>query len=456
MEKATSAKPPWTKPQWQRREKPVSLPEHLTFAEWRADSPTELQAAKERITALEATNRWELLKKMVNPYEMVYTHEDIHFHPSVAVIKPLSRSYFKLIEMLDVLQFFERLPKQTPKIRTAHIAEGPGGFIQAIADLTERNKKILQIATAMTLKPTDQHVPGWRRASGFLHHHREVRLHYGADGTGDVYKVANQDSFVEAAGTGINLFTADGGFDFSVNYGIQEQRVFNLLVCSATTGLRCLSQEGCFVLKLFDVFSESTMILTALMARCFSEWTLYKPAMSRPCNSERYFLGRGFKGLPPLILKALMEIQEHAARDLYPRGAAEVLSSEELAYMKVHVSETTVEQLHSIGLAEHFADHSEEWYSTQLPRDFATSLAWCQKFRVPYQTTKPSSVCPVVYTSAPAVSQQSPLPGDDLNCLVPSGPTSSTSYLDCSDQSYPLKPSQKDGDNHEQTQGAAP
>ena len=456
MEKATSAKPPWTKPQWQRREKPISLPEHLTFAEWRADSPTELQAAKERITALEATNRWELLKKMVIPYEMVYTHEDIHFHPSVAVIKPLSRSYFKLIEMLDVLQFFERLPKQTPKIRTTHIAEGPGGFIQAIADLTERNKKILQLATAMTLKPTDQHVPGWRRASGFLHHHREVRLHYGADGTGDVYRAANQDSFVEAAGTGINLFTADGGFDFSVNYGIQEQRVFNLLVCSATTGLRCLSQDGCFVLKLFDVFSESTMILTALMARCFSEWTLYKPAMSRPCNSERYFLGRGFKGLPSAILKTLTEIQQHAARDLYPRGVAEVLSSEELAYIKSHVSTTTAEQLHSISLAEHYANHPEEWYSTQLPHDFATSLAWCQKFRVPYQAMKPIAVCPVVYTSVLAVSPQSQLLGDDLNCLVPSGPALSTLCLDCSDRTPPPTQSQKGEDNHEQTQAAAP
>ena len=87
---------------------------------------------------LEASNRWELVKKMVNPYEMVYTHDDPYFHPSITIIKPLSRSYFKLIEMLDILQFFERLPKQNPKFRTAHIAEGPGGFIQAVVDVAER------------------------------------------------------------------------------------------------------------------------------------------------------------------------------------------------------------------------------------------------------------------------------------------------------------------------------
>ena len=165
----SALKPPWINIEWQKRIlEPV--PE-LSFGPWRDKQPEELQTAKNRISALEQTHKWELVKKMVNPYEMVYTHDDPHFHPSIAVIKPLSRSYFKLIEILDVLQFFEGLPKQAPKIRTAHIAEGPGGFIQAIADLSERYKKTVQQATAMTLRPTNQRVPGWRRASSFLHHH---------------------------------------------------------------------------------------------------------------------------------------------------------------------------------------------------------------------------------------------------------------------------------------------
>ena len=148
--------------------------------------------AKAKITALEASRRWELIKKMANPYEMVYTHEDPAFHPSISMIKPLSRSYFKLIEMLHVMQFFEELPKQNPKLRTAHVAEGPGGFIQAVVELASRHKKLLSKATAMTLRPTDPHVPGWRRAAGFLHHHKEVKLIYGADNTGNVYNMENQ------------------------------------------------------------------------------------------------------------------------------------------------------------------------------------------------------------------------------------------------------------------------
>lgn len=449
----TTVKPPWLSPQWQCL-KHVECPE-LTFGPWHVDAPPALQAAKERISVLEATNRWELVKKMVNPYEMVYTHEDPNFHPSIAVIKPLSRSYFKLIEMLDILQFFERLPKQTPKIRTAHIAEGPGGFIQAVVDITERNKKILQTATAMTLKPTDQRVPGWRRASPFLHNHQEVRLHYGVDGTGDVYREANQDSFVVAAGH-VNLFTADGGFDFSINYDIQEQKVYNLLVCSATTGLRCLATGGCFVLKLFDICSESTMILIALMGRCFTEWTLYKPALSRPCNSERYFLGRGFKGLQPQMLKSFLEIQRQALEDSYPVNAAAVLSPEELSYIESNGRKTTQDQLSAIEIAEKWAENTDAWYTDQLPRDFQTSLTWCQKFRVPYSVTQPRAVNRVVYTSARVSSQLRLLPGGGSSSLHPSGPSEQALSVDCSGHSLHAGSCQTDGDSHDKTLGAGP
>ena len=388
---------------------------------------------------------------MANPYEMVYTHDDAHFHPSIAIIKPLSRSYFKLIEILEVLQFFEKLPKQTPKICTAHIAEGPGGFIQAIVNTTERNRKILEVATAMTLKPTDYHVPGWKRASTFLHNHQEIRLHYGADGTGDVYQRANQDSFVGVSGSYVHLFTADGGFDFSINYDIQEQKVFNLLVCSATTGLRCLRMNGSFVLKVFDICSESTMILIGLMGRCFAEWTLYKPALSRPCNSERYFLGRGFKGLSPQLLKALYEFQTQVANKLYPTGVANILSLNEISYIHENVRITTAKQLAAIEIAEQYAINLEVWYSTQLPIDFQKSLFWCQTFRVPYTIKRPVNVTRAVYTSEPNVSLQLRLPDDDSSTLAPSVPSGPALSEDCSGHSLQIESSQTDVDSREKT-----
>lgn len=387
------SRPPWIQAQdlWQSSIKAPLQPIVSFSDKWQEYVPASITEAKGCIAALEASRRWELAKKMVNPYEIVYTHEDPLFHPSISIIKPLSRSYFKMIEMLSVLQFFERLPKQQPKVRSAHVAEGPGGFIQAVVDVCQRNRRVLENATAMTLKSTEQHVPGWRRAAAFLFHHREVRLHYGEDNTGNVYHVANQNSFVKVVKPGAHLFTADGGFDFSVNYDFQEQNVFRLLVCSSIIGLKSLIQDGSFVLKLFDIFSEHTKVLLGLLGRCFKEWTLYKPALSRPCNSERYFLGRGYIQCKPSI-DALVAINEALNEGKYPLMSEELVTTTAAEYIERHVTATTELQVQAIKKAEEYANHPEVWYKNQLPRDFVKSKAWCQQFRIPSTQQEPSPV----------------------------------------------------------------
>jgi hypothetical protein len=103
----------------------------------------------------------------------------------------------------------------------------------------------------------------------------------------------------------IHIFTADGGFDFTGNYLAQEANIFQLLLASVTTGFQCLAKESLFVVKLFDCFSTATLQLMSFMASCFEKWTLYKPASSRPCNSEQYFIGTQFRGVRTEELAAL-------------------------------------------------------------------------------------------------------------------------------------------------------
>jgi 23S rRNA U2552 (ribose-2'-O)-methylase RlmE/FtsJ len=420
-------KPPWegTEKQWQPRLSGVGwtasgAPAGLlaTFSPWKEEPSAPLLDAKEKVAALDKQKCWELLKKMVNPYEMIFTHEDPHFHPSLSLMKPLSRSYFKMIEMLDVLDFFPRVAKTVPNVRTGHIAEGPGGFIQATLDVAERYNKRVKQATAMTLRPTDSYIPGWRRAASFLHNHKEVKLHYGADDTGNVYNPHNQDSFIEATSPGVHLFTADGGFDFSSDYAMQEQSVFRLLACSVYVGLRCLVSDGALVIKIFDSFSESTEILLACMARCFKEWMIYKPAMSRPCNSERYFLGRGFVGLNPQIRQLLEQMCGAAGADRFPVGLA-FLQSEGgqvfTEYLAQQQAASVGHQLQSLSRSLYFANHISDWYTKQMPIDFQTSLQWCNRFKIPTSLKTAAAVtppatwscrCPAGDTSMPAADPQ--------------------------------------------------
>ena len=78
-------------------------------------------------------SKWYAYKGLLNPYELVHVSSNrMRIHENVAAALPLSRSYFK---MWELLHDFDLLPDASyaGSIRTAQFAEGPGGFIEAVA-----------------------------------------------------------------------------------------------------------------------------------------------------------------------------------------------------------------------------------------------------------------------------------------------------------------------------------
>ncbi len=73
------------------------------------------------------------------------------------------------------------------------------------------------------------------------------------------------------------------------------------------------------IVKLFDIYSEHTQLLVAIVGRQFQSWGLYKPATSRPCNSERYFIGKGFVNVGHSV-QLLTQIEAAIETGLYPSG----------------------------------------------------------------------------------------------------------------------------------------
>jgi hypothetical protein len=242
------------------------------FDEFEDNIPNELISKKEEINSFEQEHKWELAKKLANPYEMVYTQEEKFPYPNISLIKPLSRSYFKMVEMLYIIKFFEELPKDIQMIRSAHIAEGPGGFIQAFIDVSEQFRRKIKKINAITLKSEKHYVPGWKKASNYLKKYSNIiNISYGKDGTGDIYIKENQEYFISEITNKVHLFTADGGFDFSIDYCKQEKDIFHLLVSSFYIALKILTINGTCIIKLFDTYSISTQLLLSLCGSCFKE-----------------------------------------------------------------------------------------------------------------------------------------------------------------------------------------
>lgn len=296
-------------PRWTR----VACP--LVYGPWSA----RLRETKAALDHPPYQRKWYAYKGLTNPYELLHVSSSrARMHENVATGLPLSRSYFKMWEMLHD---FDLLPNDAVHrpLRTAHFAEGPGGFMEAVAHYRERqcattdtrssasihaHARTNDTYTGITLRSTRRDVPGWGKSKRLMAEYPQIRLHYGKDHTGDLYKVANITEFARCAGRNeCALVTGDGGIDYSVDFAHQEPLSFRLLLCQVYGAWLTLRVGGAFVCKFFDTYEPFTVELLWLVALSFDVVHVVKPHTSRPANSERYVVAKGFRGVPNAVLE---------------------------------------------------------------------------------------------------------------------------------------------------------
>ena len=76
---------------------------------------------------------------------------------------------------------------------------------------------------------------------------------------------------------------------------LQEAMTASLHFCEMVTALGALAKGGSFLLKAFTLFEHPTICALALLGSLFQELHVFKPATSKPGNSETYIIGKGFK-----------------------------------------------------------------------------------------------------------------------------------------------------------------
>ena len=107
-------------------------------------------------------SQWDNTKKYTNPYEFIHTNIP-NTKNSISKLKPISRAFFKLIEIYNTHHL---LPQNDIPLKSFHLAEGPGGFIEATTYLrTNPNDKYY----GMTLiEDKNINIPGWNKVDFLL------------------------------------------------------------------------------------------------------------------------------------------------------------------------------------------------------------------------------------------------------------------------------------------------
>jgi len=231
---------------------------------------------------------WDKYKKYTNSYEFIHTQIP-NTKISISKYKPLSRSYFKMVEIINT---FKLLNNYNNAIKTFHLAEGPGGFIEAIANM-RKNKNDTYVGITLINKHST--IPNWNKCKDVMKKHKNIALEYGSDDTGDILSADNLSYCFKKYKNSMDIITADGGFDFSSDFNNQEKLACNLIFAEICFAILTQKKGGSFIIKFFDIFTLASVDLLYILSCFYTNIAITKPCTSRTANSEKYIVCENFK-----------------------------------------------------------------------------------------------------------------------------------------------------------------
>jgi 23S rRNA U2552 (ribose-2'-O)-methylase RlmE/FtsJ len=345
---------------------------------------------KDEIDNITNPKIWDFSKKLSNDFELIhFNNKGKNHNLGIANYDPISRSYFKMWEMVTDLNLIDFQSKTNNIIC---LAEGPGGFVECICNMRKNysvnyNDNIV----CMTLKSYKNIVPGWEKSTKIFRENKGLKIFYGKDDTGDLYKSENIISLQSyTKNKKANLVTADGGFDFSTDYNQQEQLSLRLLFVESVSALACLNIDGHFILKIFDIHTTLTVKLIYFLTRFFKNVYITKPFTSRPANSEKYLVCKNFKGIDKKYLNDLIFIvseweilssQNKLVKDIFPLLK---VPSEFKNSLKIYNSHLAFIQIKNILRTLSFIELSLENNHINYIKQNQAILAslWCNKYDI--------------------------------------------------------------------------
>jgi len=231
----------------------------------------------------------------------------------------LSRAFFKMWEMIVD---FDLVHKKDNFI-SAHLAEGPGSFIQATLLFREMNTKKHEsdLHYGITLHSESTSVPAIDTQfinfySKKYKHHKTYSLSdikISKDTTkdnGDITQVRTIKSFEKNFSKNkADLVTADGGFNWK-DENLQEQEATRLILGEIICAMRIQKEGGHFVCKIFETYTFTMVKMILFCKQFYKNVTVTKPLTSRWSNSEKYIVCTGFLGIEEKMIEKLYSILE--------------------------------------------------------------------------------------------------------------------------------------------------
>jgi 23S rRNA U2552 (ribose-2'-O)-methylase RlmE/FtsJ len=307
--------------------------------------------------------------------------------------------------MVEIVSFFKLCEKyEKESIRSFHLAEGPGGFIEALVNirLTQGQNEISGYSSDISRQDTyvgmtiltdadDPNIPAWKKSTQFLKNNPNVLIETGQDKTGNILSLSNYDYCVDNYGSKMDIITGDGGFNFSEDFNNQESNMGTLLFGQAIYAISMQKRGGSFILKMFDCFTKTTVDIIALLASLYRNVYITKPQSSRYANSEKYIVCKDFlledtSDLLPVLRKTFETILNRSTTsttgfDLFESNPAVFINKME-EYNAIF-GQQQIENIHyTISIIE--MKHKTDKIEYLNRQNIQKCIQWCIRYNVEY------------------------------------------------------------------------
>lgn len=214
-----------------------------------------------------------------NQIKMLDIHITNKFNSDLKDINVVSRSFYKMQEIITTFELISKLPSNLTRL---HLAESPGGFI-INSNLNFKSDNYLTIS----LEPSNKHIPRYHSSVDM---HKQIKIT-----NNDITNWRVINTMIKRYSNSFDLITGDGGL-LVADYSHQEELSSRLIASELYISLHCLKKDGVLVLKFFESYTNYTKTLLQIIYENFQKTYIYKPESSRPTNSEKYVVALSFKG----------------------------------------------------------------------------------------------------------------------------------------------------------------
>jgi len=220
----------------------------------------------------------------------------------------VTNAWVKIYELMITYDMFNTITNDT--IKTFHVCEHPGKFINGIKYYVEKQLKKKHDFIYQSLRPGSD--PTIFKPDPDLLRDYPDKLDYGpADGD-----ITNRDNILyyreKYAKTKFNLITSDCGLDFSENYAGQETGLYKIFFCAFITALAVSSPGSNYIFKMFSFNDIKTIEFLYIVCEFYERVDLIRTLSTKSGSGENYCvcLNYNYAGNRDKVIDQLMNYMQ--------------------------------------------------------------------------------------------------------------------------------------------------